>query len=455
MSPWLRVVYAWAGRLAELLAYVIPTTASSKVAKAFTTRRGLLSRYSRWGEPFRVKSRPLLWVHASSVGEGLMALPVIRRVLEELPDVQVAYTFFSPSAERFAKQIGAHFTAYLPFDTVAGAERVLSALTPTVLLFSKLDVWPILAEQAHERGVRLGLMSASMPAGSARHGIGAMFTRGAYAAMDWIGAASADDATRLIAAGARADHVQVTGDTRYDQAWMRARRDRQHVEIVAALQSRRPTLVAGSTWPADERHLFPAWERLVKDVPAARLIIAPHEPSEMHVVAVETWANRTRLRCERLSSPSVADADVIVVDSVGVLADLYVLGDVAYVGGGFHRAGLHSVVEPAVLYKAVVIGPRNGASRDARLMLDVGGALAVGGTEEMPATFRKLLTESTEREQMARALEAVVFSQRGATARSFRAVQQLLHGEIPGADPSGKTEGSVVGAITPRLTLEP
>ena len=397
--------------------------------RTFAARRALLTQYRAWGTAGRDRERPLLWVHAPSVGEGLMALPVIQRVRREAPDAQLAYTFFSPSAARFAEQVEADFTAYLPFDTTGSASVAITSLAPTAIVFSKLDVWPLLVETAHARGVRLGLMSASIPEQSARHGLGALLTHDAYTALDWIGAASQEDANRLLLAGGRADCVQVTGDTRYDQAWERAHQAPSRPPIVATLQSDRPTLVAGSTWPADERPLLAAWRRVIQHVPGARLIIAPHEPSEGHLRPIEAWAKGAKIHAARLSSAESSAADVVLVDRVGVLADLYAVGDVAYVGGGFHASGLHSIVEPAVLRKPVVIGPRHHASRDARLMLDSGGAISVQGIDEIAATLQRLLSDAAGRERMACALDVVVADQRGAVGRSVSAVLQLLSGK--------------------------
>src|SRR5205823_15032386 len=137
------------------------------------------------------------------------------------------------------------------------------------------------------------------------------------------------------------ERVTVGGDTRYDQVWARAEAARGRSEVVRALASDRPTLVAGSTWPSVEERLLPAWERVRRAVPNARLIVTPHEPTEAHLVPMETWARQSRLSVARLSAAPNGDSDVVLVDRVGVLGDLYALAQVAYVGGGFHSAGLH------------------------------------------------------------------------------------------------------------------
>jgi 3-deoxy-D-manno-octulosonic-acid transferase len=358
-----------------------------------------------------------------------MALPVLQRIRAELPDTQIVYTFFSPSAERFAQEVGADFTDYLPFDSAQSTAQILAALRPTTLIFSKLDVWPMLTEQARALGVTLGLISASMPAQSRRHGIGMWLTDDAYRALDLVGAASTEDATRLITAGVRADRVRVTGDTRYDQAQARTRSPR-HQTLLSTLRQARPTLVAGSTWPADEAHLLPAWEEVIRQLRgeriSPRLIIAPHEIDDAHIRNLEMWATRAGLRHSRVDGAHAANADVVLVDRIGVLADLYALATVAYVGGGFHTAGLHSVVEPAVFHVPTIVGPHHTASRDAVLMRDAGGLAAAKDTASCAALLSALFTDPTQHMQMARAMERVISAELGAVDRSLQIVRELL-----------------------------
>ena len=426
MTPWLSAAYSAAARTAELVSLVAPSSVPGKVGKAFTARRGVRRRYRLWGADGRDRSRPLLWVHGASVGEGLMALPLIQSVRRALPNVQIAYTFFSPSAESVANQMGADFSDYLPFDSVSSARIALDALDPTALVFTKGDVWPALVHEASAQSVRLALISASIPVSSQRTStLGALLTRDAYGALDAIGAASADDGMRIVQAGGRADRVRVTGDTRYDQAWTRAHAEPRNAAMVSALSSARPTLVAGSTWRSDERELFPAWIALRSAVSTARLIIAAHELSDVHSAAIINWARANSLSTALLST-ATTETDVVIVDRMGVLADLYGIATVAYVGGGFHDAGLHSLVEPAVLRVPALIGPRHADSRDAQLMLASGGAVSADGAAQLTRALVRMMTDDRERADRSDAMGTVVAAELGAADRCFEIVRELL-----------------------------
>jgi 3-deoxy-D-manno-octulosonic-acid transferase len=355
-----------------------------------------------------------------------MALPLLQSVRRALPNVQIAYTFYSPSAESLAAQMGADFADYLPFDSASSARMALDALGPTAIVFAKGDVWPTLVREAAAQGVKLALVSAAIPPSSLRtSSVGSMLTREAYDTLDAIGAASTGDAERLVEAGARAERVRVTGDTRYDQAWVRARSTPQNTETVAALRSSRPTLVAGSTWRSDERELLIAWITLRSAVPSARIVIAPHELSAAHNASIEDWAHAHSLSFAPLDS-ATPDTDVIIVNRMGVLADLYALATVAYVGGGFRDAGLHSLVEPAVFRVPVIVGPRHAESRDAQMMLSSGGAMSVDAAPQLARTLVRLMSDERERADRSDAIGTVVASELGAADRSFEIVRELL-----------------------------
>ena len=115
---------------------------SKKLARGLDGRRGLTERLAAWAASQRDPNRPLVWMHAPSVGEGLQAKPVLETLRAEHPDWQLAFTFFSPSAERLAKNLPVDVADYLPLDRPSEVNEVLDALLPTALVFSKLDVWP-------------------------------------------------------------------------------------------------------------------------------------------------------------------------------------------------------------------------------------------------------------------------------------------------------------------------
>jgi len=419
----LRVGYEGIALLARGLASIAPPS-TNKLLSTFAARRGVRARFEAFA---RAPGHPLLWMHAPSVGEGLQARPVLELARERSREWQLAYTYFSPSAERFAAGLNVDFRDVLPFDGTGDARAAVRALDPTALVFSKLDVWPTLAREASNHGVALGLVSATLSSGSTRsHGIAAALLRDAYARLDRVGAISAEDAERLVTLGVPATRVTVTGDTRFDQVWARAAKTDPASALLAPLRSDRPTLVAGSTWPADERQLLEAWASLRELHPEMRLIIAPHEPTPAHLEPIERWASGATMRAARLGSAEAAQSDVVIVDRVGVLGDLYAIADVAFVGGGFHAAGLHSVLEPAAFGAPVVFGPRYANSREAGLLLAADAAASVSDAPSLEVVLGHWLEETAARRAAGDAAREVVRAGLGAAERSYELVASLM-----------------------------
>ncbi|HEX6251305.1 MAG TPA: glycosyltransferase N-terminal domain-containing protein [Gemmatimonadaceae bacterium] len=417
-------MYSAAVRLLQALALVAPV-GDSKLARGLRARRGLLDSYADWGRRERDRKRPLVWVHAPSVGEALQAQPVVTLLRERQPATQIAYTFFSPSAEPFAATIPADFRAYLPFDHPRDCAAAIEALHPSALVFCKSDVWPNLVAVAGGAKLPLGLISGTVPADSFRLRPPAVtLMRSTFARLDRVGAVDAGDAERLARLGVARSRITVTGDTRFDQVWARATKPAP--ETVQRLRGERPTLVAGSTWPSDEEVLLPALIALRKSHPELRVILAPHEVTAARMSGLEQALSSAAGEVTRISSGNAAIADFVLVDGYGILGDLYRLASFAFVGGGFHRAGLHSVLEPAAFGAPVIFGPLHGSSRDPRLLIEAGGGHAVARRQEIETVLGEWIQDAAARDRAGDAARQLVAGGRGASERSYALVAELL-----------------------------
>jgi 3-deoxy-D-manno-octulosonic-acid transferase len=342
-----------------------------------------------WARSRRDLSRPLAWFHASSVGEGLQARAVIAAVRRLRPDAQLIYTHFSPSATRLADSIGADWAGFLPYDRAADMAAVVAAVRANTLVFTKLDLWPELSTRAARAGTAVALVAATVSPSSSRLRFPARaLVRAGYAALDRAGAISDADAARLVRLGCRADVVTVTGDPRIDSV----------LDVAAAgvpLEApaswpQRLTMIAGSTWPSDEEVLLEAFVRVRAAHPEAVLVVAPHEPTPHHVAGLAARASRLGLPAPiPIGSDGPGTASLRVVDRTGLLARLYATGLIAYVGGGWGSRGIHSVLEPAVWRRPVIIGPRDRGSRDAAILADAGGLLRLPLRDPVGALARQ------------------------------------------------------------------
>jgi len=358
------------GVRAALLALPFAGRMHPKIRRATVARRGLGQRLAQWGATKRDPARPLVWMHATSVGEGLHAQPVLSELRARHGEWQLFYTHLSPSAERFAAGLDVSGHDYLPFDTPSAQSAALDALRPSVLVFAHVDVWPTLTLAARSRGIPVALVSAVVAPGSSRlRPIARRLARSAYGALDAVAAADGDQVGRLVRLGVSPSAIEVLGDTRFDSAAARAAQAHAS-EWTARIAVGGPLVVAGSTWPADEGILLRAFAVVRREYHDARLLIAPHEPTPDRLVEVTRAAAAHGLPEPTLLAaldPAREVPSIILVDRVGVLADLYVAGAFAYVGGGFGRSGLHSVLEPAAARVPIIVGPR-GLSREAGLL---------------------------------------------------------------------------------------
>jgi len=408
---------------------------SPRLRAGLDARQEAGDRLLDWARWHRDPSRPLVWFHAASVGEGRQAESVFQALRRLRPECQTVYTHFSPSAEALASRIGTDASDYLPYDLPGNVDRLLQALQPDLLVFAKLDVWPELSTRAATSGVDVALVAATVSPGSGRLRWPARsLLEPGYRAITLAAAVSPGDADRLQLLGVAPERISVTGDPRFDSVAQRVRSVSPDDPLLD-LGRRAPTLVAGSTWPADELVLLSAFSHLLQECPDARLILVPHEPTSDHLARLERTAGSLHLPTPVRLSQSRTPSSIILVDQVGVLAALYGAGIMAYVGGGFGGAGLHSVLEPAAWGLPVAFGPRWQNSRDAELLLKAGAAATLprGSRAASHALYRQLcdwIGNEEARTEQGRRARAVVEQGVGAAERTAVLLNQLISARL-------------------------
>jgi len=187
-----------------------------------------------------------------------------------------------------------------------------------------------------------------------------------------------------------------------------------------------PTLIAGSTWPADEAHLLPALSRLLRERNGVRVVLVPHEPIPAHVDPLRRWASGTGLSFRVMSEGRNAGTPrIVILDAVGVLAEGYRHAQIVYVGGAF-STGVHSVIEPAIAGVPVLFGPRHDNSFEALQLIERGAASVVRSADDIYATILRYLDDASLRARAGGAGRSYVESQLGATEKCMAAMQPWL-----------------------------
>ena len=254
--------------------------------------------------------------------------------------------------------------------------------------------------------------------------------------MNLVAPVASEDADRFAHMGVRPECIQVTGDPGVDSACERLERTPKDARFLAAFESGVPTLVAGSTWPEDEAVLLRAIRIVREGERRLRVIIAPHEPKADVVERLleeldrRAWKAMTLAAVEKQGSP-VGGGTAVVVERVGVLASLYGIADVAFVGGGFGTRGLHSVIEPAAASVPVLFGPRHQGSRAATGLIEEAGAKAVTGATGLAQAILAWLPGSDPDPDPGACARDYIDRQRGAAGRTARLLLGQMRG-VPG-----------------------
>ncbi|MBM3238778.1 hypothetical protein FJZ31_21010 [Candidatus Poribacteria bacterium] len=370
-----------------------------------------------------------VWFHFTSVGEFEQAKPLIVALKDE---AKIVLTYFSPSVSANVERYPyADARCYLPFDTRRNAKRMMRLIQPSVLIFSKFDIWPNHVWAAAKRGVPIILIAGTLHAKSKRlWPVARSFFKQVHKHIAAHCVISESDAQRFRQICPSEAKIIVTGDTRFDQVYQRAKSVKIDEEIFPGQSSfGKPIIVAGSTYLEDETILLDAYDLLRQRCTSItpRLILVPHEPTSERIAEIEVQLsdkNFVVVYLSRLSSDAnLSNIDILIIDAVGLLAKLYLLGDFAFVGGSFHGR-VHNVMEPAAMGKPVVFGPTIHNSYEAMLLQKRGAAILVKNAQEMADAFEQLLTNPDNASERGRIAEQVILENLGAAEKTLAVVRQ-------------------------------
>ncbi len=402
-----------------------------KASLAFSRRQHLLRDLEKKFKDFPAEKKRIL-LHVSSVGEYLQARPLILALKERSPGAGVILSFASSSLEnQLSGNPAADIETYLPLDTRGSVRRFLDLVRPDLIIFSTYDVWPNLLWQASDRGIPAVMVNGTLSVNSGRlRPLVREFFSSLYSRLLCIGAISEKDAKRFRLFGIPGERIEVTGNCRFEQTLDRARSVRADDPVLAPLSGNKIVLVAGSTWPEDEAVLIPVFFKLAGEFSELYLIIAPHEPKEQSIAALEESFAAQGLETARLSRlPEARGGErpprVVLVDSVGQLFKLYRVGAIAFVGGSFGRA-VHNVMEPAAFGLPVLFGPRHENSQEALMMKERGAAFAVASQTELEDKLHVLIKDKVARSEAGERARGLLEENRGATMRTVRFLKERV-----------------------------
>jgi len=372
------------------------------------------------------KSKKLLWFHSSSLGEFEQAKPIIEE-LKKKQELNILITFFSPSGyENSRKYPYADLVAYIPFDTSFNAERFIKLLKPDLAIMMRYDIWPNHIWAMKKAGVTSYLVDATMERNSLRKlPLIKNFHKILFKDITRILTVSEKDAQEFTDFGINGDKIKAIGDTRFDRVYQRSLSARDRNLIKDDLLKNKKVFVAGSTWEVDEEVILPAFIKLAKYDKDVILIIAPHEPTLVHLEKIENdFAKEIEtIRFSFLNN--YKNERVIIVDSIGILLTLYTYSHVAFIGGSF-KQNIHNVLEAAVYGIPVMFGPKIEKSAEAFELMKRGGGIMIRNKRDAYRQLRTLFSIEKLRKEKGEISYKFVQENLGATQRMLEEIFKVI-----------------------------
>ena len=399
-------------------------------------RTGLVERMGAVPARLGVSSntKPVIWVHAVSLGEVLAVSGLVEQMRRSFPQHRVLLSTTTDTGQELArKRFGEENVFYFPMDFAFAIRPYLRALRPELVVPAETEFWPNFLRLAHASGARIAVVNARISDRSLpRYRRFQWALRRMLEHVDLFLTQTADDSARLHLIGGDAARVQVTGNLKFDVSLPPPPPIVNSLRRALAADGAGPVLVCGSTVDDEEPPLLKAFENLRVAHPRAVMMLAPRHPERFDEVAILIqqlgipFVRRSQWQLQPLAG------GVLLVDTIGELAALYALADVAFVGGSLVPRGGHNIIEPAQHGVAIVTGNHTENFRDIVALFQSRDAVRIVGLAELPLTLMQLLANDAERRELGRRAEATIRSQMGATDRTLQALQTLM---ADGRDP--------------------
>jgi 3-deoxy-D-manno-octulosonic-acid transferase len=380
----------------------------------------------------RIGERPVIWLHAVSVGESIAARPLLKALRRRYP----AHAIIVSNTTETGRGTAAAFPEkdlciYFPFDFLPAVRRALGSLRPELVIIMETEIWPNFTREATARGVPVilanGRISDRSFAGYLRF---SWFFRHALQLFSRLCMQTETDCDRIIAIGAPAGRTLRSGNLKYDIPYRHVSRDeKQRLKGQYSIPDGLLVLMAGSTHAGEEQTVIDAFRKLLPLFDGLFLVLVPRHPERAGEVA--TLLERSGIPFRRRSAlpgpEGFRNGEALLVDTVGEMMGLYALSDVAFVGGSLVPTGGHNLLEPASLGVPSVFGPHMSNFREiAELVLRYGAGVQVESAEGLTESFRTLLTSAELRQVLGQNGLKLMRDNGGATERHLEIIAEYL-----------------------------
>ena len=352
-----------------------------------------------------------IWFHAASLGEYEQGLPVIEAIKKQFPIHKIVLTFFSPSGYEVRKNNAvADVTVYLPLDTKKNAQEFLRLTHPELVFIIKYEYWPNYLAELKKQEIKTYLISGILRKNQLFFKWYGGFYREALNTFTYFFVQNENSKKLLHQLGKT--NVSVSGDTRFDRVATILEKDNS-LDFIDQFKNNTLTIVVGSSWPKDENILI----NFINSNPlSTKFIIAPHNIKEEQIKNLKESVNIKTVLFSEKEGKNLADFDVFIIDTVGILTKIYSYADIAYVGGGFGNPGVHNLLEPATFGVPIVIGPNFSHFAEATALVNMEGCTVIKNATELNEAFSNLIRNEDIRNEKGHICETFVQMNKGATA---------------------------------------
>lgn len=383
---------------------------STKATLWLEGRKNIFNKLQVWRNELPADSN-IIWVHCASLGEFEQGRPVIEALKKDYPLHKILLTFFSPSGYEIRKHYPqADGVFYLPIDGKRNAQRFLEIVQPALVIWVKYEYWYYYLTTLKTTGVPVLLVSAFFRASQPFFKWYGGLWKKVLQSFETIFVQNASS-IELLTEIKLAQNAVIAGDTRFDRVVAVAATTHSLPELVIQFCANSTVIVAGSTWEDDEEVL----KHFIVQHPHIKFIIAPHEIDEEHLFSIKKILPQA-VFYTTLKQHDVT-AQVLVIDNIGMLASLYKIATIAYIGGGFNDSGIHNILEAAVYGIPVVFGPEYHKFSEALALVQQKGAFSVETALELENTLNDLLINTNTYDKACNVNKAYVLQNKGATEK--------------------------------------
>jgi 3-deoxy-D-manno-octulosonic-acid transferase len=406
-----------------------------RIATTGKYRDGLWQRLGRVPLELRPDGKPVIWLHAVSVGEVLAVSRLVSELDAAFPNHRLLISTTTRTGQALARErFGFDRVFYCPLDLPWAVSAYLNAIQPKLLILAETEFWPNLFNGCFQRGIPVAVVNArisdrSWPRYRALRSLWKPF----LSRLSLVLAQSELDAERLEAIGCSPERISVAGNLKFDV------RVAQEATISRILRSHTATqrfVIAGSTLEGEESALLDAWPQLLTVDPSLLLVLAPRHPERFDAVANllrskgVCWIRRSEQTDPTDPHDGLGAGNIVLLDTIGELASVYSLASVAFIGGSLIPAGGHNPLEPAQFAVPIVMGPYYENFRAIVDDLRAHDAVRITENNVLASGLIDLLNNRPDAEAMGIRAREVFERQSGATARSVAAISALLEKDV-------------------------